>query len=268
MEPIATPSESRREAFAALKAGLNAGAAAPRLAAERVIPTGLPGLDRILGGGFPRGALVAVEGETGRWSLAARLLAQVTQRALAAIVDDGGLYPPGLARAGVQLDRVLIAPATTPLGIARAADILLRSRACRLVLMPAPNLRPAVWSRLATLANRTGVLLIAIAVRAAAPLASAASLRLDCALERLLFHGTRGLWCTFSGYELRASVRKYQHGASGMQVCVRAAEPIEGVAVREGAADRESPAGSSEQPGAARLRRSAQPFDYAPTALR
>lgn len=242
MEPIAPLSEARREAFAALKAGLNAGVAAPRLAAERAIPSGIPALDRILGGGFPRGALVAVEGEAGRWSLAARLLAQVTQRALAAIVDDGGLYPPSLARAGVLLDRVLIASATTPLGIARAADILLRSRACRLVLMPAPNLRPAVWSRLATLAHRTGVLLIAIASCAAAPLAAATTLRLDCTLERLLFHGTRGLWCTFSGYELRASVRKYQHGAPGAQACLRAADPLEGVAVRERPANRESPA--------------------------
>lgn len=233
--------EGRREAFATLKAELSAGAAAPRLPAESVIPSAIPALDHLLGGGFPRGALATLEGNAGRWSIAARLAAQVTRRALVAIVDDGGLYPPSLARAGTRLDRVLIVPTHTPLATARAVDILLRSRACRLVLMPAPNLRAAVWSRLATLAHRTGVLLIAIAARALPTLAAAATLRLDCALERLIFHGTRGLWCSFSGYDVRAHVQKYHHAGTTPNACanVRSVNALDGAAARERTTARE-----------------------------
>lgn len=206
---------ARREAFAALKSSLTAEAlAAPRqLPPDTVIPTAIPELDSALGGGLPRGALVAFEGEAGRWSIAARLAASVTRRALVAVVDDGGLYPPSLARAGARLDRVLIAPATTPLGVARAVDILLRTRACRLVLLlSAPDLRLAVWMRLARLAQRAGVLVVAIAGRASAALAAATALRLEFRLDRLLVNGVRGVWCTFAGYDVRVRVRKH-HGS-------------------------------------------------------
>lgn len=235
LAPILEPSTARREAFIALKAGLSPGAiAAPRPSLKTLLPTAIPLLDQALGGGFPQGALVTLEGRAGRWSIAARLLAQVTGRALAAIVDDGGLYPPSLARAGARLERVLIVSARTPLHVARAVDILLRSRACRLVLMTAPNLRAAVWTRLAGLAHRTGVLLIAIAARASAPLAAAAGLRLDCTLERLVIHGTRGLWCAFAGYDVCAHVRKHQRSHTGAQVRVRAAvDVLDGAIVRE-----------------------------------
>ncbi len=232
--PLLEPTASHREAFATLKAGLNASVVPSRLPVEALIPSAIPALDRLLGGGFPRGALVTLEGATGRWSIAARLLAQVTGRALAAIVDDGALYPPDLARAGVRLDRVLIAPACTPLSTARAADILVRSRACRLVLMSAPNLRAAVWTRLAGLAHRAGVLLIAIVSHASVQLAAAATLRLDCTLERLIVHGSRGLWCSFAGYDVRAHVRKQKNVAAGAQsACVRALDALDGAVLRE-----------------------------------
>lgn len=221
-EPLA----GRREAFAALKSAVSAEMlAAPRqLPPDAVIPTAIPDLDRALGGGLPRGALVAFEGQTGRWSIAARLAAQVTRRALVAIVDDGALYPPGLARAGARLDRVLIAPASTPRAIARAVDIVLRTRACRLVLVPAvAELRAAVWMRLARLAQRAGVLVVAIAARASAALAAATAMRLECTLERPLLSGARGLWCTLAGYDVCVHVRKY-HGhvpAGSVHVAVR-----------------------------------------------
>jgi hypothetical protein len=152
---------------------------------------------------------------------------------MAAIVDDGGLYPPSLVRAGVCLERLLIVPARTPLGVARAVDILLRSRACRLVLMTAPDLRAAVWTRLAGLAHRAGVLLIAIVARAAAPLAGAAGLRLYCSRERLIVHGMRGLWCAFAGYDVRAEVRKHKRFAIGGHARVRAIDSLDGAVLRE-----------------------------------
>jgi len=241
MAPLASlpeSSESRREAFASLRAELS-GAGGPSATAspESVIRSGIPALDRLLGGGFPRGTLVTLEGNAGRWSVAARLVANVTRRGIAAIVDDGGLYPPSLALAGARLDRVLVVPAAAPLGVARAADILVRSRAASLVLLPAVALRDAVWTRLAGLAHRNGVLLIAIGasaqVRSGAALSAASGVRLHCALERVALHGTRGLWCSFAGFELRAELRKHKRAGTGASARLRAVDALDGVPARE-----------------------------------
>lgn len=180
------------------------------MAVNGVLATALPELDRLLGGGFPLGTMVALEGNAGCWSIAARIVARVTDRALAAIIDDGGLYPPALAQAGARLERVLVVPARSPLGIARAADILVRSRACRVVVMTAPDLRAPVWARLATLAARTGILLVVIAGGMAVPvLAAAAGVRLLCTRERLILSGpSNSVWSTVTGYVVRAELRK------------------------------------------------------------
>jgi hypothetical protein len=231
LAPLPEPTLTRREAFAALKAGLDGACRPPTL--DEMVPSFVPALDRLLGGGFPRGTLVTLEGSAGRWSIAARLIAYVTQRAMAAIVDDGNLYPPGLLRAGVRLERLLIVPARTPLGTARAADVLLRSRTCRLVVMTAPHLRAAVWMRLAGLAKRGGVLLIVIVSRAAAALGGAAELRLRCSRERLVVAGTRGLWCTFAGYGVRAELHKHRRFAAGGHAAVRAVDSLDGAVLRE-----------------------------------
>ncbi|HTU83777.1 MAG TPA: hypothetical protein VMF61_16765 [Candidatus Acidoferrales bacterium] len=226
---------SRREAFAALKAELSGAALGGlRVAVDAAVPSGIPELDRLLGGGVPRGTLVAMEGTAGAWSIAARLVAAVTSGALAAIIDDGGLYPPTLAQAGTRLERVLVVPARSPLGMARAADILLRSRACRLVLMTAPVLRAAVWSRLAALARRTGVVLIAVAAgAAAASLSAVAGLRLYCTRERLVVAGLRGLWSTVCGYVVRAELRKTAARASGAAASLRVVTGDRAAALRE-----------------------------------
>jgi hypothetical protein len=213
MATASPASATPNPAFAALKAKL-AAVAAPPTRIESSISSSIPELDRLLGGGFPAGALVVLEGTAGRWSVATRLLAGVTLRSVAAIVDDGALYPPDLVRAGARLDRVLVVPATLPLTIARAADVLVRSKACKVVVMPAPDLRAQVWTRLAGLAHRAGVLLIAIPpahVSAAvlAPLTAAAGVRLLCTRECVAVAGKRGLWCSFAGYDVCAELRKH-----------------------------------------------------------
>jgi hypothetical protein len=208
--------EERRRAFELLKAGLSA---KPTLPVESLLPTAIPQLDRLLGGGFPAGAVATLEGETGRWSLAAGLVTQFASQSLVAILDDGALYPPALAEAGACLERVLIVPARKALAMARAADILLRSRICRLVIMPAVALRDAVWERLAKLAHRSGTLLIVVATRAGAALSAVAEVRLHCTLERALVHG-RGLWATVDGFELGVGLRKHKHLAAGAYTSV------------------------------------------------
>lgn len=218
-EPFDFAKGLRRRAFELLKARLSAEPAA--LPAEGIIPTAIPELDRLLDGGFPAGVVATLEGEVGRWSVAAGLVARMTRRSLVAILDDGGLYPPALAEAGACLERVLVVPARNALAMARAADILLRSRICRLVLMPAIALRDAVWVRLATLAHRNGALLIVVAARAGAALTAAAGVRLHCAFERIVTHGQRGLWGTVAGFELCVGVRKHNHVTVGRTARLR-----------------------------------------------
>jgi len=214
----ALSSAKRRREFDLLKERLSA--KPPALPVEQLIPTGIPKVDELLGGGFPAGVVATLEGEIGRWSLAAGLVARMTRRSLVAIIDDGGLYPPALAEAGVALERVLVVPARKALAMARAADILLRSRICRLVLMPFVTLRDAVWERLAKLAHRSGTLLVVIAVRAGAALSAAAGVRLQCTLERIHMLGRHGLWGAVDGFELSLGVRKHRHMAAGRTALV------------------------------------------------
>jgi hypothetical protein len=208
--------------FQELKTRFHAVAAAPRAGREALFPTAIGPIDVLLGGGLPCGSLVTLEGHgsAGCRSIAAALLAQATRRGLGAVIDSGELYPPALEAAGVRLDRLLIVPAHTPSGVARAVDVLLRSRTARVVVMAAAMLRSAVWVRLANLAHKAGALLVVLVSRAAAELSAVATVRLACCLERPVVHGTRGIWAVFSGFELRAELRKHKRAAGGACVSV------------------------------------------------
>ena len=176
------------------------------------MPTAIPDIDALLGGGLPCGSLVTLEGygTTGAHSLAAVLLAQATRNGLGAVIDGGELYPPALEAAGVRLDRLLIVPAATPVRAARAADLLLRSRTTRVVVMTAMTLRAAVWTRLANLAQKAGAMLVVLTTRTIAELSAAATVCLSCRVERPVLTGTRGIWGVFTGFELRAELRKHK----------------------------------------------------------
>lgn len=213
MLPAVSDSPSRDRLFKDLQAHVAALVTAPPAAVESVLPTGYAPLDAKLAGGVPLGSLVTCEGtaSSGRWSLAASFLARATQKSLAAIVDDGQLYPPSLEAAGVRLDRLLIVPAKGPIGIARAVDMMLRSRVARVIVMEDPVLRDAVWRRLARLVHRAGAILVVIAAQAASALSAVATLRLSCA-ARPIVRGRRGLWGIFSALELHAEIGKQKSG--------------------------------------------------------
>jgi hypothetical protein len=208
--------------FQELKTRLQAVSVAPRAGREALFPTAIGPLDSLLGGGLPCGSLVTLEGRgsAGCRSIAAALLAQATRRGLGAVIDGGELYPPTLEAAGVRLDRLLIVPARTPAGVARAADVLLRSRAARVVVMAAAALRAAVWIRLANLAHKAGALLVVLVSRAATELSAVAAVRLACCIERPVLSGTRGIWAVFSGFEVRTELRKHKRAADGAWVSV------------------------------------------------
>jgi RecA/RadA recombinase len=227
---------------------LQGGRAAPRVHTEPLVATGVQALDDLLGGGFPRGILAALEGDLGRRSIAARMLAQATLRGMAAVLDDGELYPPGLVHAGVRLDRLLIVPVATPLAGARAVDLLLRSRVCGTLVMPALALRAPVWARLAGLAHRSGTLVAVVAGGTAMPhLTFAATVRLRCTLERLLLCGSRGPWCNFAGYDVRVELRKHKYLVPGAHASVRALEIAGEVTLRERAVEPQHAASAMER---------------------
>ncbi len=144
--------------------------AAFTLADEAVLRTGMLEFDRILGGGLPRGTIATLEGapSSGRLAIAARLLAVATSAGLGAVVGTP-TFPPALSAAGVRLERLLIVSTSEPVGAARAADILLRSGAFSVVVIPAlPSGRgtgSATWTRLASLAHRANAVLIAVGFR-------------------------------------------------------------------------------------------------------
>jgi RecA/RadA recombinase len=150
------------------------------------LPTGLPAIDALLGGGFPRGRLSEIAGplSAGRTSLALSTLARATAaQEVCALVDAADGFDPGSARAaGVTLERVLWArPAPRP-GLSNALRValsLLEARGFALVLLdPAGREREvsrASWSRLARAAEASGSALVVLSrQRAAGPQAEIA----------------------------------------------------------------------------------------------
>jgi len=214
-------------AFEALKAGLDVRAAGRIVTAQAdFCATGLAELDRILDGGFPRGTVATLEGppSCGRTAILATLLAQGTRSGLAAFAGGESIYPPDLQRAGVALDRLLIVRAETPILTARAADILLRSRAFGVVAMPAVPLRAAVWSRLAALAHKAGALLVAAGAQATTELAYFASTRVRCGIERVSWTDMPGCFRELRGYEIAAHVLKHRRASPGRCATVQIAQ--------------------------------------------
>ena len=243
-------------AFAALREALDqrhrdATAAAFTLGDDEVLRTGLSELDRILGGGFPRGTIAALEGppSSGRSAIAARLLAVATGRGLGALIGTE-LFPPALAAAGVRLERLMCVPVTDPVGTARAADIVLRSGAFGVVVIPTlPSGRgtgSATWTRLASLAHRAHALLVVLGVEASSELRYFASVRLETAIERVRWNGAGGHLCELAGYDIRATVRKHKRAAPGASTLISCTPfedrpPLVGVRERELAAGHASP---------------------------
>jgi hypothetical protein len=226
--PLPAASQLRRDAFAELRATLASahGTAAPEaftLAEESVLRTRFPGLDAALGGGVPRGIIATLEGPSGsgRSAIAARLLATATLGGgLAALVEspggpEGSLYPPSLAAAGVDLNRLLVVPAHDAAAAARAADVLLRAAAFGLVVIPALTLPAVAWTRLAGLAHRSNAVLLALGPEASDELRYFASLRVRLRPRRVRWAGVAGLFCALAGADVEATVLKHKRAVPG-----------------------------------------------------
>jgi RecA/RadA recombinase len=160
------------------------------------LATGLSEIDRLLGGGFPRGRLSEIAGaaSSGRTSLALALLARATAAGeVTALVDCADAFDPGSAqRAGVWLDRVLwVRTPHTPQAL-RCTERLLDAHGFALVLLDLaiPDLRsaPATAPRLARTAASSGTALVVL-TRARA-MGSAAEVAIELAPARTHFTGT------------------------------------------------------------------------------
>ena len=173
-------------------------------------PTGIPELDRLLGGGFPRGRLseIAGPGSCGRTSLALCLLSEATRAGeVVAVADGADAFDPASAEAaGVVLERVLWMRARQPREALRGAERLLEARGFAVVLLdlsvPGPRVAAASWLRLAQTAAASGTALVVLSLARAA--GSAAELALELAPRRACFTGTpalprrstpRSRWC-------------------------------------------------------------------------
>lgn len=113
----------------ALKEWLARSGAAPRAIPEEVVASGLSDLDEgLLPGGFARGQISVLSGlaGTGRMTVAAHVVAAETQRGRAAAWIDleRTLYPPALARLGVELERLLIVRPERPERAVKAAELV------------------------------------------------------------------------------------------------------------------------------------------------
>ncbi|MBV8727479.1 MAG: hypothetical protein JO233_06815, partial [Candidatus Eremiobacteraeota bacterium] len=138
-----------------------------------------------------------------------------THRGLAAAIDDGTLYPPGLAAAGVRLERLLVMPVNDPLGAVRAADILLRSHAFGMTLMPVVSAKAALWARLASLTHHGGALLLALGDQATNELGYFSSVRVHFQIANVHWTDRFGPFAQLAGYEIHAEVIKNKRAAPG-----------------------------------------------------
>jgi recombination protein RecA len=126
------------------------------------LPTGLEPIDRLLGGGLPRGRLTELVGRaaSGRFSVVLAALASATSAGdAAALVDRGGHFDPQAAlEAGVLLERILWARPRRVKEALAAAEMLLATGfplvAVELGLPPLSGAAPeAAWVRLARAAE-------------------------------------------------------------------------------------------------------------------
>ncbi len=177
------------------------------------LPTGIPAIDHLLGGGVPGGRLSEIAGplSSGRTSLALALLARTTRAgAIAAVVDAADAFDPASAEAtGADLERVLWVRAPRLREALRSAEHLLAARGFALVLldlaMPNLHIAPATGPRLARLAAGTGTPLVALSLERS--LGTAAEVAIELTPTRANFSGTPTL---LEGLEVEVALVRHR----------------------------------------------------------
>jgi hypothetical protein len=181
------------------------------------LSSGAAALDRLLGGGWPRGALSMVRGGRGQGRTAVMLssLAATLQAGhAAALIDCGGaLDPAAAARAGVPLERLLWvrgnrAPQLRTM--LTAAETIVAAGGFGLVALDfgeqlAPAVPTAAWLRLRRLAAAPGTALLVVAARPLLNLTGATAVSLDGGTPRF---GPRAQPALLTGIEVGAHLQR------------------------------------------------------------
>lgn len=198
------------------------------------LPTGLPPLDALLGGGLPRGRLSEIAGKpgAGRTALACAIAAAATARGeIVGWVDpEDALDPETAATAGLHLERVLWVRPRRRGDARRAAELLLEAEGFGLVVLDLtgsttatrghrPGPAGPVWIRLARAAARTGSTLLVLATRRQT--GPAAALGLELGPHRARWSGGRGKLLLLDGVAVRVTVARSRSGDLGRALVVR-----------------------------------------------
>ena len=188
------------------------------------LATGIPEIDRLLGGGFPRGRLSEIAGpaSSGRTSLALALLSRCTAAGeVTAVVDCADAFDPGSAHsAGVLLDRVLWVRTPRIPQALRCAERLLEAHGFALVLLDLaiPDLRtvPATALRLARTAASTGTALVVLTRTRA--LGTAAEVAIELAPAQTRFTGIPAL---LEGLDVQVNLVRHRNAPGPRYAIVR-----------------------------------------------
>jgi recA bacterial DNA recombination protein len=193
--------------------------------------TGIGELDRMLGGGWPRGAVSELWGARGQGrtaALLASLAAALRREETVALVDLGGTFDPWTARrVGVPLERLLwvrTSDRTIDVGPPQrrpsrralaAAEAIVAAGGFGLVVLDFGEVSPAVpsaaWLRLRRLVAAPGTVLLVVSPRPLQGVMSAAAVTLGIAQVHFQRSGRDGP-ALLTG--VRARVRVDAHGAS------------------------------------------------------
>jgi hypothetical protein len=220
-------------------------ARAPRLA------TGLAAVDRLLGGGFPRGHLSEITGplSSGRTSLAVALAAAATRagEVVAWIDPSDALDPASLEAAGVDVERLLWVRPVRAVDALRCAERLLAARGFALVVLdlhPVVDARTGAWLRLTRCAAASATALVLLGREPA--LGPFAALAVDLRATRRRF-AERPAW--LEGLEARIALGRHRFRSpegftEGFAPVCWKVPPV----VRDHSAWREAPGPLDQQP--------------------
>lgn len=172
--------------------------------APEIFPTGIAGVDAMLGGGIPRGSITEVSGavSTGRTSFALATLASITKlgNACAWVDVNDALSPESAAAAGVELDRLLWLRTGTTCSqkltdkpwsrleqTLRATDLLLQTGGFAAIVLDMSDVRPqhtmriplATWYRFRLAAEHARSALLILTQSPCASSCAALSLQCD-----------------------------------------------------------------------------------------
>jgi hypothetical protein len=191
------------------------------------LETGMGELDRVLGGGWPRGAVSELWGARGQGRTAvllASLAAALRREETVALVDLGGTFDPGTARrVGVPLERLLwVRSCDQTIGIGAggaqerrpsrrtlaAAEAIVAAGGFGLVALDFGEVAPAVpsaaWLRLRRLVGAPGTVLLVVSPRPLQGVMSAAAVAAGNARAR--FQRAEGGPALLTGVDSRVQV--------------------------------------------------------------